>query len=104
MTGEADNKDKDESRKIAIVLTVLVLILGVAVAFVLPGIFGGLAAAVEPGLGLRQAAIVAFFVTLITLVVVAVAAGDGLLGEIQFMLAGFFVFYLILWLMLAWVF
>lgn len=57
-----------------------------------------------PGVGLRDAALISFAVTLLTLVVFAVAAGDGLLGEIQFMLLGFFGFFAILWLLIAWIF
>jgi hypothetical protein len=34
----------------------------------------------------------------------AIAAGDGLLGEIQFMLAAFGGFFVISWLMIAWIF
>ena len=56
------------------------------------------------GLGLKDAAVIAFFVTVITLVIFAVAAGDGLLGELQFMLSGFFAFFLVLWLLIAWIF
>lgn len=57
-----------------------------------------------PGVGLRDAALISFVVTFLTLVVFALAAGDGLLGEIQFMLLGFFAFFAILWLLIAWIF
>ena len=60
--------------------------------------------AFAPGLGLKSAALIAFFVTLGVLVVMAIAAGDGLLGELQYMLIGFGGFFVVLWLMLAWVF
>jgi hypothetical protein len=33
-----------------------------------------------------------------------VASGDGLLGEIQFVLIAFFLFFIIIWLMIAWIF
>jgi hypothetical protein len=36
--------------------------------------------------------------------VFAVSAGDGLLGEIQFILGGFFLFFVIIWLLVAWIF
>jgi hypothetical protein len=36
--------------------------------------------------------------------VFAVAAGDGLIGEIQFIIPGFFLFFVFFWLMLAWIF
>lgn len=58
----------------------------------------------EPGLGLRTAAIIAAVVSFTALIVLTAAAGDGLLGEIQFVIPGFFLFFLFFWLMTAWVF
>lgn len=100
MVGETDQKQKNESRKIALALLAIVSLVVMAGLLMLPS----LAAAMAPGLGLKDAAIIAFFVTAILLIIFAVAAGDGLLGELQFMLGGFFLFYLIFWLMIAWVF
>lgn len=100
MVGETDEKQKNESRKIAMALLAIVSLVVIAGLLMLPS----LAAAMAPGLGLKDAAIIAFFVTAILLIIFAVAAGDGLLGELQFMLGGFFLFYLIFWLMIAWVF
>lgn len=100
MVGETDQQQKTESRKIALALIGLVILVVIAGLFMLPQ----LAAAMAPGLGLKDAAIIAFFVTAILLIIFAVAAGDGLLGELQYMLAGFFLFYMVFWLMIAWVF
>ena len=58
----------------------------------------------SPGLGLRTSAVIAAVVAFAALVVLAAAAGDGLLGEIQFVIPGFFLFFLFFWLMTAWVF
>ena len=104
MVGETDNKDKAESRKLAIALISLVLVLVLAVVFLIPSLLDVFATYLSPGLGLKNAAVIAFIVTLITLVVFAVAAGDGFLGEIQFMLGAFFSFFIIFWLMIAWIF
>jgi hypothetical protein len=49
-----------------------------------------------PGLGMRSAALISFFVTVLTMVVFTFAAGDGFIGEIQFMLAGFFSFFVVI--------
>jgi hypothetical protein len=38
------------------------------------------------------------------MIIFAISAGDGLLGEIQFILGGFFLFFVIIWLLVAWVF
>jgi CBS domain containing-hemolysin-like protein len=100
MVGETDQQQKNESRKIALALVGVVSLVVIAGLLMLPS----LAEAMAPGLGLKDAAIIAFFVTAILLIIFAVAAGDGLLGELQYMLAGFFLFYLIFWLMIAWVF
>lgn len=100
MVGETDQQQKNESRKIALALVGIVSLVVMAGLLMLPA----LAEAMAPGLGLKDAAIIAFFVTAILLIIFAVAAGDGLLGELQYMLAGFFLFYLIFWLMIAWVF
>lgn len=100
MVGETDQQQKNESRKIALALVGVVSLVVMAGLLMLPS----LAEAMTPGLGLKDAAIIAFFVTAILLIIFAVAAGDGLLGELQYMLAGFFLFFLIFWLMIAWVF
>jgi len=61
-------------------------------------------AALEPGVGLKTAATWSFGVTFVMFLLFAIVAGDGLLGEIQFMLGGFFLFFVIITLLIAWVF
>jgi hypothetical protein len=102
--GELDRRDRNEARKIAIVLVVLVSVLALAALLLLPSMAEILQVYFAPGLGLKDAAVIAFFVTLVLMIVFAVAAGDGFLGEIQFMLAAFFLFFLLLWLLTAWIF
>ena len=80
------------------------LLLGAATAMMLPLVAGFIDQHFTPGLDLRNAAVIAFFVTVATLVVFAFAAGDGLLGELQFILGGFVSFFLIFWLFIAWIF
>lgn len=63
-----------------------------------------MATAFAPGVGLREAAVWGFGVTVALFVLFALVAGDGLFGEIQFMLASFFGFFLVLTLLIAWVF
>lgn len=99
-----DQKDKNESRRIAIVLIALVVLLGVAAMLLMPSLSEFAATHLEPGLGLKTAAIISFFVTVVLFMVFAIASGDGLLGELQFMLLGFFLFFVIFWLMIAWIF
>ena len=104
MVGESDQNDKNESRKILIALVSLVLIAAVGAILLFPAFSEIVSTQLAPGLGLRDSAVLSFFITLVIMIVFAVASGDGLLGEIQFILAGFFVFFIIIWLMLAWVF
>jgi hypothetical protein len=104
MIGQSGDKDKKDARALAVVLIVLGLALTVTAFLAMPVLAEFNATHLAPGLGLRDAAIIAFVATLGVLVVFAIAAGDGLLGEIQFMLLGFFAFFLVLWLLIAWVF
>lgn len=104
MVGETDKKDKDESRKIAIALISLVLVAVIGALILLPALGEIISVHMSPGLGMRDAAVISFFITIAILIVFAISSGDGLLGELQFMLAGFFAFFVIIWLMIAWIF
>lgn len=87
----------------AIALLVAVLLVVILVVNLLPAAAPALEALNE-GMGLRHAALWGFGVTVALFVLFALVAGDGLLGEIQFMLGSFFGFFLILTLLIAWVF
>lgn len=104
MVGETDRKEKDESRKIAALLISLVVLLATGALLLLPSLASVVATHFEPGLGLRTAAVISFFVSAALMIIFAIASGDGLLGEIQFVIPGFLLFFLILWLMIAWIF
>jgi len=86
------------------------LVLGVGLVLVILGVVFGpplladITASLEPGVGVKSAAIWSFGVTFVMFLVFAIVAGDGLLGEIQFMLGGFFLFFVIITLLIAWVF
>lgn len=104
MNERLDEKDRYESRKILVAMSVLLVVALVALALMMPLVSEFSAVYLEPGLGLKSAAVIAFFVTVILMIVFAVSSGDGLLGELQFMLVGFFAFFLLLWLSIAWIF
>jgi uncharacterized Tic20 family protein len=97
------NKDS-QVWKIVIICAVLLGLLVVAVMLFLPLATAFIDQHFSPGLDLKGAAVTSFFVTVVTLVIFAVASGDGLLGELQFILSGFFGFFLVLWLLIAWIF
>lgn len=91
----------------AIVALCAVILVGLALwgaAVLLPQLQAWVAEVFSPGLGLRNSAVIAAVVAFGALIVLAFAAGDGLLGEIQFVIPGFFLFFLFFWLMTAWVF
>jgi len=108
MTSAGGNSDR---RRTLILLAVIVV--GVLVA---AGLFVSLAVlelpkmvtfvdeVFTPGLGLRTAAIIAAVVSFLVLIAFAIVSGDGIIGEIAFVIPGFFVFFLFFWIMTAWVF
>ena len=101
---KADKRDKREARTLALALIALVLLLGIAAALLLPSLMEAVTVHISPGLGLRDAAVISFFVTVALMLLFALVSGDGLIGELQFLLLGFFLFFVTLWLLIAWVF
>lgn len=104
MIGETDGKDKNESRRMAVALVVLVTVLLVGARLSLSVLEEIAATHLSPGLGLKSAAVISFVVSVVLMIVFAVASGDGLLGELPYVLGGFFLFFLIVWLLTAWIF
>lgn len=92
-----------EARIWAIVLVAAAVLLLVGAWFGLP-MLSGAVEALNTGVTLESAALWSFGITVVLLIVFAVAAGDSLIGELQFMLAGFFVFFTIITLLIAWIF
>lgn len=100
----SDDQDKRQARATLIALIVVILLALVATVLALP-LLGEITGSVfGEGLGLKDAAVIAFFVTIAVLVVFAISSGDGLIGELQFVLGGFFSFFIVIWLMIAWIF
>jgi len=104
MTSNSDLKDKNDSRKILIALTVLISVIVFSAILISPSLSEIVSTSFSPGVGFKDSAIISFFVTLILLTILTISSGDGLLGEIQFVLIAFFVFFIIIWLMIAWIF
>ncbi len=100
----SDLKDSYSAQRVLLGIAVLLAIVVIAGVLMLPALGEFLDVYMAPGLGLKDAAVVSFFVTLVLLVVMAFAAGDGLIGEIQFMIAAFLAFFLVFWLLIAWIF
>ena len=104
MIGNSDLKDRNDSRKILLSLTVLFIILILSIIFMFPQFFEILSTSTSTGLGLKDSAVVSFFVSLVLVTVLAMVSGDGLLGEVQFVVVGFLLFFIVFWLMIAWIF
>jgi hypothetical protein len=57
------------------------------------------------GLGLKTAALISFGVSFVAILIMAfVSGGDAIFGELPFTIAGFLIFFVIFWLMIAWIF
>jgi hypothetical protein len=84
--------------------TFAVALLVMATMITVPAVSPWLEQTFNSGIGLKTSAIIAAVASVVVLVAFAVAAGDGLIGEIQFMISGFFLFFIFFWLLIAWVF
>jgi len=104
MLGNSDLNDRNDSRKILLLLTILFIILFLSAIFIFPSFLEILSTVTSSGLGLKSSAVVSFFVSIILVSILAIVSGDGLLGEVQFVLAAFFLFFIVFWLMIAWIF
>lgn len=101
---DEDSRDRKSARMAGIALLVLVLVIIAVAALLLPALGDFVATSLTPGVDLKGAALAAFIVTVVLFVLFAAVSGDGLIGELQFMLAGFFSFFLILTFLIAWIF
>ncbi|MEA3278065.1 MAG: hypothetical protein U9Q81_22820 [Pseudomonadota bacterium] len=94
---------RSDLKILAILLAAAVVLVGILALFG-GGLVEGILAAFEPGVSLKTAAIWSFAVTVVLFILFALVAGDGLLGELPFMLGGFFSFFAVITLLIAWVF
>jgi len=102
--GNSDERERRTAVSIAVGIGILLLVLGVGIALIIPALSDFIHTYFSPGLGLKDAAVISFFVTVVVIILFAVTAGDGLIGEVQFMLGAFFSFFLFFWIMIAWIF
>jgi hypothetical protein len=106
MPSPQDDRDRKEAARLllaaAVAILLLIVIGGVGIYFIM-GI--GESDPFSAGLGLKNAAIVSFGVSLAVILVMAVVSGgDAIFGELPFTIAGFLLFFVIFWLMIAWIF
>lgn len=106
MPSPQDQRDRKEAARLllaaAVAILLLIIIGGVGIYFIMR------ISESDPfsaGLGLKNAAIVSFGVSLVIILVMAVVSGgDAIFGELPFTIAGFLLFFVIFWLMIAWIF
>ena len=104
MPSAHDDRDHKETR--------LLLAAAVALIPLVAIVWGGIYYFVEyanfsdpfaAGLGLKNAALISFGVSLAVILVMAVVSGgDAIFGELPFTIAGFLIFLVVFWLMIAW--
>jgi hypothetical protein len=106
MPSPQDQRDRNEAARLllaaAVAILLLIVIGGIGIYFIM-GI--GEWDPFSAGLGLKNAAIVSFGVSLAVILLMAiVSGGDAIFGELPFTIAGFLLFFVIFWLMIAWIF
>lgn len=87
----------------ALLILAALAVMGILGYFGAP-LMGEAAAALAPGIGLKTATLWGFGATVVLFLLFALVAGDGLLGELPFMLGAFFTFFAVLTLLIAWIF
>lgn len=107
MVGEEDRRDRKEATRLfvaAAVALILLVAMGAAGLYYVTAIMGG-ADPFSEGLGLKNAALISFAVSFVAILVMAVlSGGDAIFGELPFTVLGFLIFFVIFWLMIAWIF
>jgi hypothetical protein len=107
MAGEADRRDRKEATRLfvaAALALVLLVAMGAAGLYYFTGMMGS-SDPFSAGLGLKDAALISFAVSFAAILVMTVASGgDAILGELPFTIAGFLIFFVVFWLMIAWIF
>jgi hypothetical protein len=106
MPSRQDDHDRKDAARLLLAAAVAILLLiaigGVGI-YLITGM--GDSDPFSAGLGLKGAAIVSFGVSLVLILVMAiVSGGDAIFGELPFTIAGFLIFFVIFWLMIAWIF
>ena len=106
MPSPQDDRDRKEAARLllaAAVAILLLIVIGAVGIYFITGL--GDSDPFSAGLGLKGAAIVSFGVSLILILVMAVVSGgDAIFGELPFTIAGFLIFFVVFWLMIAWIF
>lgn len=106
MPSPQDERDRKEAARLllaAAIAILLLIVIGAVGIYFITGL--GDSDPFSAGLGLKGAAIVSFGISLVLILIMAiVSGGDAIFGELPFTIAGFLIFFVIFWLMIAWIF
>jgi hypothetical protein len=107
MPGDGDRRDRQDATRLfvaAAIALVLLVAMGAAGLYYFTEMLGS-SDPFSEGLGLKNAALISFAVSFAAILVMTVASGgDAIFGELPFTIAGFLIFFVIFWLMIAWIF
>lgn len=97
---------QDKNALLFLIFTVLGFI---AMVYWLGSEYGGFAVdwfnqTFNSGLGFKPAVAIAFILTVVVMVVLAMVSDGGILGEVQYLLGSFFFFFIVFAFLLAWIF
>jgi len=95
--------NRSDLKLLAVILMAAAVLLAAIVVLVLPA-GEEFVLTLSDGVGLKSGLLWGFATTVTLFIVFALVAGDSLLGELQFMLGSFFLFFFVLSLLIAWVF
>ena len=106
MPSAGDRQDRNEALRLFVAAAIALLLLIVVVGAGLYYLIGlGDSDPFSAGLGLKDAALISFGVSFVLILVMAVVSGgDAIFGELPFTIVGFLIFFVIFWLMIAWIF
>lgn len=106
MPSPSDRQDRKEALRLFIAAAIALLLLvavGGAGFYYLVGL--GDQDPFAAGLGLKNAALISFGVSFVAILIMAVVSGgDAIFGELPFTILGFLIFFVVFWLMIAWIF
>ena len=107
MAGQEDRRDRKEATRLFVASAVgliLLIAMGAAGLYYVTEVMGS-SDPFSEGLGLKNAALISFGVSFVAiLVMTVVSGGDAIFGELPFTIAGFLIFFVVFWLMIAWIF
>jgi hypothetical protein len=106
MPSPGDRRERNEALRLLVAaISALLLLIVIAGAGVYYLIGLGTSDPFSPGLGLKDAALISAAVSLVVILIMAVVSGgDAIFGELPFTILGFLIFFVIFWLMIAWIF